>query len=256
MKAVCALLTLTLLVLPGSARADGSAEQSAAEAVSEAKAMRSRRSDAFKRYLEDFERERQAWLPRIDQCARDRGYRKLPEERIISDAVDHILKANGLAAVVCVRFIARSIPDASMDTWSNPGEPRRGVLTVESGIVKMTTNDSQFASVLGHELAHLIRHNSDREHRFSSVAREKEADRYGLRLIAAAGYEPTGAVAMHVGLEEYIAALPKLPHDAPPPDHPSESFRIEDLRELAADIPTNPLYPHPAVRAQLRLLGY
>lgn len=68
---------------------------------------------------------------------------------------------------------------------------------------------------------------------------------------AAAGYDPLGQAAVQVRFGE---SYPEYLNETT--DHPSSNFRIEDTRDLGEAQPSNPKYPRPAVRAQLRALGY
>lgn len=191
---------------------------------------------------------------KIEDCARKGGVHELPAEKILTAAVDHLIRANGLSAVVCVKLKQTAEINAGM-LKAGYEPPLHGIMFVNEGLIRATQNDSQLMAALGHELAHLVRHRFDEEHKFPQIAREKEADRLGLRYLAAAGYDPLGAAAMHINAE---AIMPERIDDnaTVERDHPRESFRIEDMRYLAEAVPTNPNYPHPDVRTQLRALGY
>jgi len=90
----------------------------------------------------------------------------------------------------------------------NASSSPAGGIFVSTGYLAALENEAQLASVLGHEVAHFLARDSVAEERFARVnastvdrmrlsrEREERADRVGLELMLAAGYEPREAIRM------------------------------------------------------------
>lgn len=151
------------------------------------------------------------------------------------------------------------IEDDQPNAFALPG----GKVGVNTGLFKVAKNDSQLATVMGHEVAHAIaRHGAERmsqglltqtglavvgaatrEGSYVQMAaaaatlaiilpysrtQESEADHIGLLYMAEAGYDPREAVALWENFEA-------LGGDRPPEflsTHPSEGTRIARLQQL------------------------
>jgi predicted Zn-dependent protease len=118
-----------------------------------------------------------------------------------------------------------------------------GKICVFTGILPITQDDAQIATVLGHEMAHALAHHvSERlamrngkgvfealRSKAFERAQESEADHIGLFLMTFAGYDPNEA------LRFWDRMLREMQNKDRPPeflsDHPSEEHRIEDIRK-------------------------
>ncbi len=209
-----------------------------------------------------------------------------------------------LSAAAAAQFIGGERPDfdlfpmrdAQINAFSLPG----GFIGVNSGLVIMTRTESELASVLGHEMGHVLqRHIArmlganektgyaalasmlvgvlagvlahsgdlgsaiaiggqayavDNQLRFSRGA-EREADRVGFQLLAAAGYDPYGMPAFFERLEHATmgdAAVPEYVRT-----HPLTIDRIADMDDRARRVPYRQPRQSPEyafVRARLRIL--
>lgn len=121
-----------------------------------------------------------------------------------------------------------------------------GKIGVFSGILHVTQNDDQLATVLSHEIAHALAH-----HTSERIARgglqhgaggfwaksfdrheESEADHIGLFLMTFAGYDPDEAVRFWVHMQHAAGGRGHLPEILS--DHPSDAHRIHDLKAWVA----------------------
>ena len=193
------------------------------------------------------------------------------------------------------RFTYFVVQDPNINAFAGPG----GYIGVHSGLILAAQNESELASVLAHETAHVTQHHLlrsfDKANRTnlpataaliaalilgahnpqvaeaaiaSTVAgsqqmqinftreNELEADRVGLRILAAAGYDPLSMPAFFEKLQKatryYESGMPKLLLD-----HPVTSSRIADTRNRAEQYPRiNPPddLAFELIRAKLRVI--
>ncbi len=130
----------------------------------------------------------------------------------------------------------------------NAGAAPDGTLLVHSALLAAIENEAQLAALLGHELAHFLGRHLLIEKRFAllsastvermelSRAQEEEADRVGLELMMALGYDPRDALR----LLSLIAADDTASRGPVPSweSHPFISDRIEELgRRMPRSIP-------------------
>ncbi len=156
------------------------------------------------------------------------------------------------------------VQDKAANAWCMPG----GKIVVYSGLLPVTQNEAALAVVMGHEVSHAIFQHSNERMSQSMLAQglgsvlsvaatnnpsatknlfmtaigagsqlgilafsrrdELEADRYGLRWAAMAGYNPREAIALWQRMEQ-MAAGNKPPEFLS--THPSEGRRIEQLQK-------------------------
>jgi predicted Zn-dependent protease len=117
-----------------------------------------------------------------------------------------------------------------------------GKIAVFEGILPVTQNDDQLATVLSHEIAHALAHHSSERlareglnpgpsggfwARAFDRAQESEADHIGLFLMTFAGYDPDEAVRFWRRMERLSANQPRPPEILS--DHPSDARRIHDI---------------------------
>lgn len=109
-------------------------------------------------------------------------------------------------------------------TFALPG----GRVYVTVALLRALGSEAELAAILGHQVGHLqARHGLEQvvetgatEVRYSR-AEEREADELGVKLMAAAGYDPTAM----------IAVMKRLPRTDLAESHPSPANRIVRLRE-------------------------
>lgn len=193
------------------------------------------------------------------------------------------------------RFTYFVIQDPNINAFAGPG----GYIGVHSGLIASAQSESELASVLAHETAHVTQHHLlrtfDKANRTnipataaliaalilgshnpqvaeaaiaSTVAssqqlqinftreNELEADRVGLQILVAAGYDPLNMPAFFEKLQQatryYESGLPKLLLD-----HPVTTARIADTRNRAEQYPRTAPPDDLAfqlIRAKLRVI--
>jgi predicted Zn-dependent protease len=119
-----------------------------------------------------------------------------------------------------------------------------GKIVVFLGILRVTRDDAQLATVLAHEIAHALAHHAServaREQINSGIgggfwskaydrAQESEADHIGLFLMTFAGYDPDEAVQFWQRMQQLSGQHGSLPEILS--DHPSDARRIKDLEQ-------------------------
>lgn len=189
-------------------------------------------------------------------------------------------------------FVVR---DPNVNAFAGPG----GYIGVNSGLILIAQNESELASVLAHETAHVTQHHLlrtfDKVNRTSlptmaaliaalvlgihspqmaeaaiasTVAggqqmqinftrdNELEADRVGMQILVAAGYDPRSMPAFFERMQQatryYESGVPKLLMD-----HPVTTYRISYSRNRAEQYPhitPRDDLPFELIRAKLRVL--
>jgi predicted Zn-dependent protease len=119
-----------------------------------------------------------------------------------------------------------------------------GKMVVFEGILPVTQNDDQLATVLSHEIAHALAHHSserlarkEMNHQGLGVIwdrafdrqEEAEADHIGLFLMTFAGYNPEEAVRFWSRMRQATGGRQSVPEILS--DHPSDARRIQNMRE-------------------------
>jgi beta-barrel assembly-enhancing protease len=148
-----------------------------------------------------------------------------------------------------------------------------GTMVVNSGLLLRTRNEAEIAAVIGHEIAHYLRrhtlerfedlHEKGALAQWASVLlspvpgaglvaqiaivgsvysfnrdQEREADSYGVELMAKAGYDAHAAAEIwSLIVREREAAVPKRERDPFFATHPAPEERFETLRALAGAHP-------------------
>ena len=112
---------------------------------------------------------------------------------------------------------------------------RDGIVLISTRMLDFVRSDDELALVIGHELAHVVLHHDERLEKASrGRAAEVDADRLGLRLAWAAGYDPSVALAFWPRLDAAHGGWWKIPTD-----HPGarERVRLSEaaLAELARE---------------------
>jgi len=188
------------------------------------------------------------------------------------------------------------VQDPEINAFAGPG----GYIGVNSGLILIAKNESELASVLAHETAHVTQHHLLRT--FDKMSRtslptmaallaalvlgahspqmaeaaiastmaggqqmqinftrenELEADRVGMQILVAAGYDPRNMPEFFERMQQatryYESGIPKLLLD-----HPVTTYRIAYSRNRADQYPhvTPPDdLPFELIRAKLRVLG-
>ncbi len=171
-----------------------------------------------------------------DSSEESRRVRKVVD-RIARAAAIESLQREILLRVKGYRFEweASVVRDRQVNAFCLPA----GKMVVYTGILPVTGNDDQLATVLGHEMAHALAHHAServaRERSATNILRslsydrlqESEADHIGLFLMTFAGYDPDQAVVFWERMHAMGVA------GRPPEflsDHPSDDYRIRSLR--------------------------
>jgi predicted Zn-dependent protease len=117
-----------------------------------------------------------------------------------------------------------------------------GKIAVFEGLLRVTQNDDQLATVLSHEIAHALAHHSSERLARQGMNRgglgaiwnkafdrqeEAEADHIGLFLMTFAGYDPEQAVVFWERMQRATGGqhLPEILSD-----HPSDARRIQSMK--------------------------
>jgi predicted Zn-dependent protease len=128
------------------------------------------------------------------------------------------------------------IEDDQVNAFCLPG----GKIVVLTGLMKIIENDDQLATVLAHEVAHvLVHHVSERVARERSVGhgllslaynreQESEADHIGVFLMTFAGYDPDQALDFWRQMRSSQRSGLHLPEILS--DHPSDDRRVKQLQ--------------------------
>ncbi|HXI00523.1 MAG TPA: M48 family metallopeptidase [Sphingobacteriaceae bacterium] len=177
----------------------------------------------------------------------------------VATAIQKYLNENGYANQYSFQWEFNLIQSQDINAWAMPG----GKVAVYTGILPVMANDAGLATVMAHEVAHVIARHA--EERYSQTAgaqvlggvvgaatgsqtvqqlyglggqlallrygrnQESEADRLGLIFMAMAGYDPENAVAFWQRM-----ARAKEGNGTPPEflsTHPSDETRISAIQK-------------------------
>lgn len=161
--------------------------------------------------------------------------------------------------------------DDSANAFALPG----GKIGVHTGLLKVATNQSQLATVIGHEIGHVLAQHGNERMSIQSTSQaaqqlagallggsqegalavaalglgaqygvtlpfsrshESEADFMGLEIMAKAGFDPTASVVLWQNMAKNSSGAPQEFMST----HPSNETRIRDLRSAMS--PANELY--------------
>ncbi len=135
---------------------------------------------------------------------------------------------------------AHVLRDRKINAFSLPA----GKIFVYTGLMRVVgTNDDFLATVLGHEMAHVLAHHGServaQEHSAGGILRslsysrmqEAEADHIGVFLMTFAGYNPDAAPEFWKRMHAAHGEEGQVPEILS--DHPSDSSRIRSLRAWA-----------------------
>lgn len=175
----------------------------------------------------------------------------------VATAIEKYLNQNGYANQYSFQWEFNLIQSKEINAWAMPG----GKVAVYSGILPVAANDAGLATVMAHEIGHVIARHA--EERYSQTAgaqvlggvigaatgsqtiqqlyglggqlallkysrnQESEADRLGLIFMAMAGYNPDSAVS-------FWQRMSAASEGGAPPEfmstHPSDETRIANIQ--------------------------
>lgn len=177
----------------------------------------------------------------------------------VASAIEKYLNQNGYANQYSFQWEFNLIQSQDINAWAMPG----GKVAVYTGILPVAADDAGLATVMAHEIAHVIARHA--EERYSQMAgaqvlggvvgaatgsrtiqqlyglggqlallkygrnQESEADRLGLIFMAMAGYNPDNAVAFWQRMSRA-----KEGNGTPPEflsTHPSDETRIANIQK-------------------------
>ncbi len=188
-------------------------------------------------------------------------------EKIKNNVEAFLKKNNAEKRVEGFQWQFEVVDEPIVNAWCMPG----GKVVVYTELLKLATDDTLLATVMGHEIAHAIaRHGNERMSKALAVNvggailgggqteegktnvflqsyglvttlgmlkysrnNESEADKLGLVFMALAGYPPAKAI-------DFWAKMSKLGGEKPPvlvSTHPSDDQRIADIKEFLPEIP-------------------
>ncbi|MGH7679058.1 MAG: M48 family metallopeptidase, partial [Gemmatimonadaceae bacterium] len=199
----------------------------------------------------------------------DVAQRMAPESRQCGDAASHALLGDVLQRLLNAgvtgeasqyRFRMVVLKDTLVNAFAAPG----GFIAVNSGLLAAARTPEEFAGVLAHEVSHVTKRHSTRAvmremplrlalsaiaggsgaETAASVAGtlgalryrrgdEAEADREGMRMLAAAKIDPAGTVSFMRTLEEKTAKAPRFVSYLT--THPHTADRVAALQALARE---------------------
>lgn len=176
----------------------------------------------------------------------------------VANAIEQYLNQNGYANQYTFQWEFNLIQSKDINAWAMPG----GKVAVYTGILPVASSDAGLATVMAHEVAHVIARHA--EERYSQMAgaqviggvvgaatgsqtiqqlyglggqlallrygrnQESEADRLGLIFMAMAGYNPDSAVT-------FWERMSTAKEGGAPPEflstHPSDETRIANIRK-------------------------
>lgn len=222
------------------------------------------------------------------QVADQIGFYMAPElERYLDSVGERLVSALGETPY---SFQFAIVDQFEPNAFASPG----GFIYVSRGLLAQMNSEAELAGVLAHEISHVTqRHHTKQAGRglgaglltlpgravgvvsedlgnmintpinyagkvyLSSYSRgqESEADAYGMRLAAAAGYDPLALVDALNGIERTVYLLTGEHHEATFFDtHPTTPQRVSDIKTLSSQVsftPTPPLATTPQLYKHL-----
>jgi predicted Zn-dependent protease len=195
----------------------------------------------------------------VSTSTRDSAY-----VRCVATAITSVLTPQERASISVDQWVVDLFEDPTANAFALPG----GRIGVNTGLLPVAKTPAQLATVLGHEVSHVLAHHGNERVSQSSLAQtgmqavqvlvgadtqakqdllgalglgvqygvlmpfsrtqESEADEMGLELMARAGFDPRESINLWRNMESMSAG------QAPPEfmsTHPSHSTRIERLSE-------------------------
>jgi len=214
-----------------------------------------------------------AWGKQLaDEVARES---KIDDDPILSEFVNRVGQNLARNSDAKVPFSFRVIDGDEVNAFALPG----GFVFVYTGLLKVASEEDEFAGALAHEIAHVAARHMTCQASKAQVARvagsipgmvlggwggvaarqaanaaipmtflsfsrhdESEADYLGVQYMYAAGYDPTGAVSIFEKLESLQKTKPGAVAKVFS-THPKDSERIDKTeKEIQAILPAKPEY--------------
>ncbi|MBI4345258.1 MAG: M48 family metalloprotease [Elusimicrobia bacterium] len=157
-------------------------------------------------------------------------------ERTLAPMVNRLASAGGVGGTVCLAVIDTPIFNAYM---SGTGE-----MILTTALLRGVPADDELAGIMAHELGHWVVRSGSPEYvgALDSMNLEEQADLLAVRILARAGYPPTGLAFALAGWSE-----------AGPPS-PTHRTAVERIRVMVAELAWAPRRPSIA-SPPLRLLS-
>jgi metalloendopeptidase OMA1, mitochondrial len=194
---------------------------------------------AYKQILTDPRRYGRVVPPDRPECQRIRNI----AERIIHAAgIEPLQREINLRKGDRFEWVINVLDKDEVNAFCLPG----GKMVVFRGLLKVTQNDDQLATVIAHEIAHALAHHSSERVARDEMNRnplggiwskayereqEAEADHIGLFLMTFAGYNPEEAVHFWERMQQAGGKQQGLPEILS--DHPSDAHRIQNMKGWA-----------------------
>lgn len=141
--------------------------------------------------------------------------------------IDKLVKGNSITKKKIQAILLKA---DTVNAYSLGSQSSFAYVYVTRGLVNFVKNDDQIAAVLAHEIAHIqLGHHIARQKSSSSQfnkAQELEADKYSIKLLKNAGYNPQQSIA----LLERLDVLQSTQRFVNQDDYPSNQQRIQNLK--------------------------
>ncbi|MEW6681646.1 MAG: M48 family metallopeptidase [Nitrospirota bacterium] len=182
------------------------------------------------------------------------------DDPVLQQRLDDVLAALTAGAASPYDFKLLVADDDALNAFAAPG----GTIVILTGLLKRTTRPEELAGVIAHEIQHIVQRHSTRailHHASAGVlvaaltgdvsgvaafgldaarnlgllrysrGNEDEADEAGMRMMVAAGIDPSGMIAFYEVLAREGPALPRSMQYLS--THPATADRVERIRHLA-----------------------
>ena len=194
---------------------------------------------AYKQILTDPRRYGRVVPPDRPECQR---VRNIAEQIIHAAGIEPLQREINLRRADQFEWRINVLDKDEINAFCLPG----GKMVVFKGLLKVTQNDDQLATVIAHEIAHALAHHSSERVARDEMNRggpggiwskayereqEAEADHIGLFLMTFAGYNPDEAVLFWERMQQASGNRQGLPEILS--DHPSDAHRIQNMKDWA-----------------------